>query len=159
MAAASDPKTGLTVKQTAFCRAYFETGNAAQAYRESYDVSENAQGGWIRVEACQLLDNPNITQEIERLQAEAARLSLYTVKAAFDELEEARQLAKTVGQPGAAVSAINAKMKLFGLERAGQLQIEHTGKDGGAIKTEDASAALLLKAHLDTIARRTSGAS
>lgn len=117
MAAAIDPNTGLTVKQTAFCRAYIESGNAAQAYREAYDVAEDAKDGWIRVEACQLLDNPNVTREIQRLQEEAARLSLYTVKAAYDELEDARLLARDVKQPGAAVSAISAKIKLFGLDK------------------------------------------
>ena len=34
---------------------------------------------------------------------------------------------------------------------------EHTGKDGGPIKTEDVSAKELLKAHLDAIASRTTG--
>ena len=35
---------------------------------------------------------------------------------------------------------------------------EHTGKDGGPIKTEDVSAKELLRAHLDAIASRTTGA-
>jgi len=35
---------------------------------------------------------------------------------------------------------------------------EHTGKDGGAIQTEDVSAKALLKAHLDAIASRTASA-
>ena len=36
--------------------------------------------------------------------------------------------------------------------------VEHTGKDGGPIKTEDVSAKELLRAHLDAIASRTTGA-
>ncbi len=149
----------LTAQQEAFCLAYLETGNAAESYRRAYNTEPNARDNWIYVEASQLLDNPKVSLRLKRLQDEAAKLSLYSVKAAYDELEEARQLAKTTQNPSAAVAAVNSKMKLFGLERAGQLQIEHTGKDGGAIKTEDASAALILKAHLDAIARRTSGAS
>lgn len=36
---------------------------------------------------------------------------------------------------------------------------EHTGKDGGAIQTEDISAKSILKAHLDAIASRTASTS
>lgn len=125
----------LTPKQEAFALAFFETGNAAEAYRRAYDVSENARNGWIYVEACQLLDNPKIAVRVEELQAQAAKLSLFTVKQAYDELEEARSLAQRVEQPGAAVSAISAKLKLFGLDRPGRMEI--TGKGGGPIQTED----------------------
>ena len=35
----------LTPKQEAFCLAFLETGNAAQAYRRAYDVAEDAKDG------------------------------------------------------------------------------------------------------------------
>ena len=41
----------LTPKQEAFARGYFETGNAAEAYRRAYDADENARDNWIYVEA------------------------------------------------------------------------------------------------------------
>ena len=142
----------LTPKQEAFARAYFETGNAAEAYRRAYDVAENARDNWLYVEACQLLDNPKVALRLQDLQAEAARLSVYTVTSAFKEYEEARQLALQEGNPAAAVSAVSGKVKLFGLDRPNKLEL--TGKDGGAIQTEDAGNAKLM-AFLNAIAERS----
>lgn len=121
--------TGLTEKQDAFCLAYIETGNAAEAYRRAYDVDPTKQANsWIYVEACQLLDNPKVALRIEGLQKEAERLALYNVSKAFDEYENARQLATEEKNPSAAVSAINGKVKLFGLDQP--TKVDHTSSDG-----------------------------
>lgn len=127
----------LTEKQEAFVRAYFETGNAAEAYRRSYDVNENARDSWLYVEACQLLDNPKIAQRVKEFREQAERLSIFTRQKAMEELEEARILAHTVGQASAAVSAVSQKVKLCGFDKS---VIEVTGKDGGAIEIEDKGA-------------------
>lgn len=121
---------GLTVKQEAFSRAYFELGNAAEAYRIAYDTDENSRDGWIYVEACQLLDNPKIAARIKGLQKEAKDLSIFTVSQAYDELESARKLAMQEKNPSAAVGAVDKKMKLFGLEQPARKRIEHTSPDG-----------------------------
>lgn len=121
----------LTPKQEAFCLAYLETGNAAEAYRRGYDVAADARDSWIYVEACQLLDNPKVALRLRELKDQAAKLALYTVSAAYDELEDARSLAMQEKNPSAAVSAINGKVKLFGLEAPSRL--EHTGKSGAPI--------------------------
>lgn len=121
---------GLTVKQEAFARAYFELGNAAEAYRIAYDTNENARDGWIYVEACQLLDNPKISSRIKGLQKEAKDLSIFTVSQAYSELEDARKLAMQEKNPSAAVGAVDKKMKLFGLEQPAKKRIEHTSPDG-----------------------------
>ncbi len=126
----------LTAQQEAFCLAYLETGNAAESYRRAYNTEPNARDNWIYVEASQLLDKPKVALRLKTLQDEAAKLSLYSVKAAYDELEEARKLAHAEKNPSAAVSAVAGKMKLFGLEKAGALQVKHTGPDGGAMKLE-----------------------
>lgn len=121
----------LTTKQEAFALAYLETGNAAEAYRRAYDVDPSKQANsWIYVEACQLLDNPKIALRLKALQEEAAKLSLYTVKAAFDEYNDAMELAKKVGNPSAAVSAINGKVKLFGLDQPTKVIQDNTSSDG-----------------------------
>ncbi|WP_290688399.1 MULTISPECIES: terminase small subunit [unclassified Haematobacter] len=138
--AGAQPELALTEKQEAFALAYFETGNAAEAYRKAYDVAENARDGWLYVEACQLLDNPKITLRLERLREEAERLSIYTRRAAMDEYEKARQVAESALNPSAMVSAINGKVKLWGLEVPTKARIEHTGKGGGPIQTEEVSA-------------------
>lgn len=122
----------LTEKQEAFARAYFETGNAAEAYRRSYNVSELTRDSWIYVEACQLLDNPKISQRVKSLRAQAERLSIFTRQKALEELEEARLAAHQLGQASAAVSAITQKAKLCGFDRS---VVELTGKDGGPLES------------------------
>lgn len=146
----------LTPKQEAFALAFFETGNAAEAYRRSYDVSENAKCDWLYVEACQLLDNPKIALRLKDLRERAERHSIYTRQQAMDEYESARRLADEAKNPSAAVAAINGKVKLWGLEAPAKQKIEHTGKDGGPIETKDTNAADILRARLDAIAGRAS---
>ncbi|MBV2144230.1 terminase small subunit [Falsochrobactrum sp. TDYN1] len=120
----------LTPKQEAFALAFFETGNAAEAYRRSYDVSENAKDQWIYVEACQLLDNPKVAIRLQELRDHAERHSIYTRQQALDEYEKARDLAIRAGNPSAAVSAINGKVKLYGLEAPVKAKVDHTSSDG-----------------------------
>lgn len=147
-------ENGLTGKQAAFALAYFETGNAAEAYRRAYDVSENARDDWIYVEACQLLDHPKISIRLKQLEEQAASVAIYTRAQAMAELEEARMLAHNEGQAGAAVSAISAKTKLFGLERAARMEL--TGRNGDPIKTEETGqGAAKLAAFLGGIAERS----
>lgn len=126
----------LTPKQEAFALAFFETGNAAEAYRRAYDVTGNAGDSWVYVEACQLLDHPKITLRVKELQEQAEVLSIFTRQKALEEYEEARLAAKTLGLASAMVSATSGKVKLFGLEAPTKARVEHTGKDGGPIQTE-----------------------
>lgn len=93
----------LTPKQEAFALAFFETGNAAEAYRRSYDVSENAKDQWIYVEACQLLDNPKVAIRLQELRDHAERHSIYTRQQALDEYEKARALAIQSGNLGSRI--------------------------------------------------------
>lgn len=144
----------LTPKQEAFCLAFLETGNAAEAYRRAYDVAPDAKDSWIYVEACQLLDHPKIAPRLAELRDQAERLSIFNLSAAMDEFEQARKLALTEKNPSAMVAATTGKVKLFGLDRPAK--IEHTGKDGGAIQTEEVgSGAAKLAAFLSGIAERS----
>lgn len=144
----------LTPKQEAFCLAFLETGNAAEAYRRAYDVAPDAKDGWLYVEACQLLDNPKIALRLKELRDQAEKLSIFNLSAAMDEFEQARVLAKTEKNPSAMVAATTGKVKLFGLDRPTKL--EHTGKDGGAIQTEEVGyGAAKLLGFLNGIAERS----
>jgi len=118
----------LTPKQEAFALAYVETGNAAEAYRRAYDVRAATQHSSIYVAASKLLDNAKIMQRVADLQQQAADMCLYTVKDAFTEYEAARTLAIDTENPSAAVSAVNGKVKLFGLDQP--QKIDHTSSDG-----------------------------
>lgn len=114
----------LTPKQEAFALAYVETGNATEAYRRAYDVDGNARDSWIHVEACQLLNHPKVSLRLQELQKQAEELAFYTLRQASEDLEEARSKAMQKDQFSAAVSAITARTKLFGLDRPQKL--EHT---------------------------------
>lgn len=122
----------LTPKQEAFARGFFEKGNAAEAYRQSYDVSENSRDSWLYVEACQLLDNPKVALRIKELRAQAEKLSIYTRQNALEELEKARALAHKEGQSGGAVSAVSAKIKLLGFDRPDRLEV--SGPNGEPLR-------------------------
>lgn len=139
-------ENGLTTKQEAFALAFFETGNAAEAYRTAYDVVENARDNWVYVEASQLLDHPKIAQRLKELNEQAAQLSIYTRHKAMEELEEARQVAISEGQSSGAVSATTAKVKLVGFDRP--TKVEHSGPGGKPIELETKPSEAL-KAFLD----------
>lgn len=146
----------LTPKQEAFCVAYIETGNAAEAYRRAYDVKAATQHSTIYVKASELLRNGKITVRVKELQSLAADTALYTKQKAFEEYEVARQLALEKENPGAAIAAVTGKVKLFGLDAPQKVQTEHTGKDGGPIETADKGTSKLL-AYLDAVSSRAAG--
>lgn len=124
---------GLTQKQEAFALAFFETGNAAEAYRRAYDVAKDAKDHWIYVEAGQLLDHPAIALRLKGLQEQAERHAIFTRQKAIEEYEEARTLALQSGAAAAAVSATNGKVKLFGLEAPAKTRNIHEGPDGSPV--------------------------
>lgn len=123
---------GLTTKQEAFALAFWETGNAGEAYRRAYDVAPDAKDNWIYVEACQLLDNPKIAIRLKGLREQAERLCIFNRDKALAEYEEARQLALTGENPSAsaAVAATNGKVKLLGLEAAAKTKLVGPGPNG-----------------------------
>lgn len=121
----------LTPKQEAFCLAYIETGNASEAYRRAYDVSEGTKPDTVWNEASRLLRNPDVTARVKELQQEARDLLHITIGSLTDKLEDARLHAmKDDKGASAAVSAIMGMAKLHGLlvEKA-----EVTGKDGAPL--------------------------
>lgn len=146
----------MTQKQEAFALAYVETGNAAEAYRRAYDVKAATLHSTIYSAASRLMSDPKIYARVLELQEQAAKLTLYTVRQAFEEYEEARALAMKaeVSNPSAAVAAVNGKVKLFGLEAPVKSKIDHTSSDKSMTPN---SAAEILGAKLDAIASRTTG--
>lgn len=122
---------GLTDKQEAFAVGVVRTANAAEAYRQAYDVPADAKDAWIYVEACQLLDHPKVGPRIDELQAKARERGQFTITQAANEYEDARVLAMGEAQPSAAVSAITAKVKLFGMDKPAKVQ--QVDKDGNDV--------------------------
>lgn len=118
----------LTPKQEKFCKVYRETGNASEAYRQSYDVSL-MNPNTINRKAKELLDNGKITARLMELGADTAKRHAITVDDLIAELEEARQAALGAESPqsAAAVGATMGKAKLLGMDK--QI-IDHQSSDG-----------------------------
>ncbi|QHB17836.1 terminase small subunit [Mannheimia pernigra] len=108
--------TELTPKQESFCLTYIETGNASEAYRQTYEA-EGMKPETINRKAKELLDNGKITARIEELKAEHAERHKLTVDDLLKELEEARELAKAKENPNAMTQATMGKAKILGLDK------------------------------------------
>ena len=103
----------LTPKMEKFAMLFVETGNACEAYRQSYNTKGSL--ATIKVKASQLCARDNIRITIDKLRAENRKRHAVTVESLTIELEEARALAKAEGQGAAMVAASNGKAKLHGL--------------------------------------------
>lgn len=110
----TEPK--LTPKQEKFCQLYVETGNASEAYRESYD-SGGMKPESVNRKAKELLDNVKIAARIGQLRERLVKKHNVTVDSLIEELEQARKLAFETAQVSAAVSATMGKAKLCGLDK------------------------------------------
>ncbi len=62
----------LTPKQRKFAEEYVNTGNASEAYRRAYDVSETTSNEVIAVKASELLSSGNISVRVSELQKKEA---------------------------------------------------------------------------------------
>lgn len=128
----------MTPKQEAFARAYVETGNASEAYRQAYDA-ENMSQDAIKVNACKLLKNANVALTIEKLKEKHQKRHDITVdkltEMALKAYQEAQRVAPTTGQmqTSAMIKASEFLGKLHGLivDRS-----EVTHKDGVEDLTE-----------------------
>jgi len=72
--------------------------NATEAYKAA-DYA--AQGNGAEVNACRLLQRPEVVARVRELQAGAAAQATVTVAGLIAEAEAARALAQKLGQPGA----------------------------------------------------------
>jgi len=74
----------LTPKQRKFAEEYVNTGNASEAYRRAYDVSETTSNDVIAVKASELLSNGNISVRVSELQKKEAESFQITRKEVAD---------------------------------------------------------------------------
>lgn len=107
----------LTPQQELFAQNYMACKcNASEAYRQAYDCKESSVNT-ICTEAYKLLQNPYIAHRIEVLHKESAERNKVTVDSLTAEYEEIRNLAMTAKEYAPAVSAINGKAKIHGLDK------------------------------------------
>lgn len=126
---------GVTAQEEKFSHAFVETGNASQAYRQSYK-SDKMSANAIGVDASRLLDRPRVALRIKQLREKHSVRHNVTVDSLISELEEARQAAlraETV-QASAATGATMGKAKLLGLDKqlielSGEVNIRKTMDD------------------------------
>lgn len=105
-----------------------------------------------RPAASRLSTNVNIRRRVAELLERGAIRAEVTIASILDELDEARELARSIEQPAPMIAASLGKAKVAGLmvERA-----EITGKDGGPIRTEGNNARDLIAERIAGIAART----
>ena len=103
----------LTPKQDKFCMAYVETGNASEAYRQSYSTGR-MKPETINRKAFELIENGKITARIESLQKEHAERHNVTVDTLTIDCRDAVEFAMSVGQSGPVVSAIKLIAQMHG---------------------------------------------
>ena len=105
----------LTSKQTSFCQAYVEIGNASEAYRRSYN-SDTMKSQTIWKKASELLDKDHVRGRIQELQAEHRKAHDITVEKITTMYLADRALAHELANPSAAVAATTGLARLFALE-------------------------------------------
>ena len=74
----------LTPKQRKFAEEYVNTGNASEAYRRAYDVSETTSLDTIKVNSSKLLADTNIILTVKELQKKEAESFQITRKEVAD---------------------------------------------------------------------------
>lgn len=131
----------MTPKQEKFCQLYVELGNASEAYRQAYDAARMKPES-VAVQAAKMLVSPKIALRVDELKAAAAERHGVTVDDIAAMLREDRDFARQCETPAAAVSATMGLAKLYGHLRD---KVEHTGKDGKPIQTEDVTEANLIE--------------
>jgi len=104
----------LTPKQEAFCLAYIETGNASEAYRQSY-AAEKMKPATINVKASELLASGKISVRVKELRSALVDEFAVTIETIKDMLIADRDFARDLETPAAAISATMGLAKLFGL--------------------------------------------
>jgi hypothetical protein len=101
------------VRHERFARAVIRTGVAARAYLKAgyTPTTRNA----LDVSACQLLRRPKVQARIRELRKQMAARNRISVDTLLDDLAADRALARTLGQPSAAIAATQLTAKLVGL--------------------------------------------
>lgn len=130
MAAATN-EHGLTEKQEKFCHEFIKTGNASEAYRNSYNAGKMKPES-IHVNASKLLSDAKVSQRVESLRAAVSKKRMLGLEDLLDELEQARTLAlaQETPQTSAAVAASMGKAKMLGLLSD---KVQVSGADGGPL--------------------------
>jgi len=111
MARAKKQTHGLTIKQEKFCHAYIETGNASEAYRQTYNCLKS-KPETINRQAKALIDNHKISTRLNELRAPAIEKAKLTVESHLEELQRLKELAVKSKQYSSAIKAEELRGKV-----------------------------------------------
>src|SRR3982074_2623163 len=101
------------VRHERFVVALLRTGVAATAYLKAgyAPTTRNA----LDVSACQLLRRPKVQARVRELRKQMAARNRISLDSLLDDLAADRALARTLGQPAAAISATMHQARVGGL--------------------------------------------
>ena len=103
-------------RQETLAQVFVATGNKTEAYRQA-GYSQNCSDRTITGNVMRLFRTPRVLNRVAELQAEQAKLHAVTVESLTAQLREDRQLAYSVKNPSAAVSAVMGMARLHGLDK------------------------------------------
>lgn len=118
----------LTVKQENFCQGVAKGLTYSDAYRQAYNASKMKMET-INRKAVELMSNGKVAARVEELKRRALQRYDLTVDDIVEELEDARKIARKLGQSSAMVSASMGKAKLFGMIVDKKARTDSEGND------------------------------
>lgn len=118
-------ENNLTPKQEKFCQVYVETGNASEAYRQSYNVGTMPPES-IYVKANEVKSNVKVSLRIKELQEEHRKRHMFTVDTAHQQYIEALEMAKLKEKPESIIAATKAQCELHGIEPPKKVEVGGT---------------------------------
>lgn len=121
----------LTQKQETFCLEYIKSGNASDAYRQSYQCAAMKPAS-INRQSITLLRNIKIAARLAELRAPAIKKAQITLGSHLTRLSLLRKKAEKLGQMSAAIAAEVARGKAAGLYVE---KVEHSGDVGVTVQT------------------------
>ncbi len=112
----------LTIRQERFCQEYVTNhGNATNAYKAAYSTA-NMKPETINNKGYVQLQKDEIRKRVRELKEQLTIKYEYTINDAMAEFNEAIQMAKEDRIVNAMVSAVKAKVELFGLDAPKQIK-------------------------------------
>lgn len=108
-----------TAQELEFCRLLIKGVPRPDAYMQAFnrDETQMSRNGFSAA-ASRLLKRPRVAKKYLQLQARVQELAEEDLTKLVSELNEAKDVARDLGQPAAMVTAIKTKANLLGLEKA-----------------------------------------
>lgn len=107
-----------TYQEIEFVRMFFREGNITDAYIKAFGyVGNEHRRDYFTKLANRLINRPRVMKKLNEYRSKAQALADEDVAQLVHELNQDRELARAMGQVGAAISATKAKAQILGLEK------------------------------------------